>query len=317
MPVDLGGARQRCEVYPPPVAPPPEPELVDALIQSYRADLAPGEALELAFFHGGVPSDALLEVAAGLPVRVCCSPADLSPEEADRLAARGVGLVELDVLTFADPVLRALSRGYNAARVQAQRAGLARRGVAVGLTLMPGLPGSSHPGALADVDRALDPNLPRPALIRVLPALALAGAGLARWMEEGRWRPMRLGEAVTTVAAMLDRLEPSGVPVARVGWQPQQDLPWRMVGGPWHPNLRGLVAGRRLRRRAAEALRGVEPGASVTLGVNPKDEGDLRGSSGEHLRALRVALSLEDIRLAPDARQDRGTVVLVEARSSA
>ena len=308
VPVSLGGSAQRCEVYP-PGGPPPSPELVSALIAHYASErLPPGGALEVSFVHGGAPSDALLEAAAPWPVRVSCSPADLSPADADRLASRGVRLVELEALTLSDPTLRALRRGYTAGRVLAMRQGLTRRGVAVGLTLMPGLPGTDHPSALADLERALAPEAGPLAHARLYPALALEGAGLARWFREGRWRPMRLGEALTTLVALMDRLDAAGVPVARVGLQPGPDLGATLVAGPHHPNLRGLVEGRRYRRRMVEALAGAAPGAEVTLGVHPKDLGEARGGSNQNLRAVRIALSVGRLRVVADDSVPRGAV---------
>lgn len=303
VPVDLGGSPHPDQIYPPPRER-PTPELVRALIEAYGRE-SRGLPLELAFFRG-VPDDALLEAGGGLPTRVSCSPADLSRAEADRLAARGVWLIELEVLTYDDRVLKALDRGYNGARVDAQRQGLEERGVAVGLVLMPGLPGSSHQGAQDDVDRALNPALPKPALLRILPAIAFEGSGLYRMAEQGRWRPMRIGEAITTVAAMLDRVEPSGVPVARVGMQPIQDTRWIPVFGTWHPNLRGLVDQRRMRARMNAALQGAPAGGSETLRVNPADLGSARGASNKNVKELRLAHRLRDLRVIGDPRVPRG-----------
>lgn len=308
IPLDLGGSPRRCEIWP-PAREPITPELAGALIESYRADPRyPDAPLERAFVHGGLPTDALLAVEPALPWRLSCSPADLSPEDADRVAAAGVRLVELEVLTWSDEILRAMGRGYTARRVDAMRQGLARRGIAVGLGLMPGLPGSNHRGALDDVARALSPDLPRPAHVRILPALALRGSGLQRAMEEGRWRPMRLSEAITAVEAMLDLFEEAGVPVARVGLQPGQDLPWRLAGGPWHPNLRGLVEDRRFRRRMLEALRSAPRGGSARLRVHPKDLGLAKGASNQNLRRVRVALGLEALELVEDPELQRGRI---------
>ena len=308
VPIDLGGSAHPCEVYP-PASPPPTPEFVAALIGHYASERLPADgAMEVSFVRGGVPSDALLEAAAPWPIRVSCSPADLSPEDADRLAGRGVRLVELDALSLADPVLRELRRGYTAGRVLGMRQGLIRRGIAVGLTLMPGLPGTDHSAALADVERALRPEGGPLEHVRLHPALVLEGSGLARWFEEGRFKPMRLGEAITTLVAMMDRLDAAGVPVARVGLQPGPDLGARLVAGPHHPNLRGLVEGRRFRRRMSEALLGTSLGDEVTLGVNPMDLGAARGSSNQNLRAVRIALGLGRLRVVADEAVPRGAV---------
>lgn len=309
MPVDLGGSPTRCALSP-PLRARPTPELVEALIAHYRAErAAPEDALEVGFFHGGLPDDTLLAACGGLPVRVSCSPADLSRAEAARLVAGGVRRVELEVATFSPAILRELRRGYTGAQVDAMRRGLAELGVEVGLVLIPGLPGASHASAMEDAARAIGGgDLPRAAFVRLYPALALEGSELAVQVQRGRWHPMRLGEALTTLVALVDHLEAGGVPVARVGLQPGVDLPVRAVAGPVHPNLRGLVEGRRLRRRMAEALQGVPAGESATLRVHPADLGDALGRSRENLRAVRVALGLRALELRPDPAMSRGRV---------
>ncbi|MFT4977718.1 MAG: hypothetical protein ACI8S6_003625, partial [Myxococcota bacterium] len=91
VPVDFGGSPTACRIRP-PLRARPEPALVTALIEHYRTErAAPDAALEVAFFHGGLPDAAMLEAASGCALRVCCSPGDLSRAEASRLAAAGVG----------------------------------------------------------------------------------------------------------------------------------------------------------------------------------------------------------------------------------
>lgn len=308
VPVDLGGSATPCRVSP-PRRPSPDPDTIRALIGHYeRERLKEGDHVEVSFFHGGLPTPEQLAAAAPHPVRVSCSPADLSRADAVRLIEGGVQLIELEVLTFDDRVLRDLHRGYTAGQVDQMRAGLAAAGLGVGVVLMPGLPGSSHGSALDDAARCLGSDrAPAATHVRLYPALALQGSGLAAELENGRWRPMRLGEAVTTLTAVMDILEPA-VPVARVGLQLGQDLPARLVAGPSHPNLRQLVEARRFRRRFAEALAGVAPGCRVALRVNPKDLSLAMGISRQNLRDARLDLGLESLDLQADERVARGRV---------
>jgi hypothetical protein len=309
VPVDLGGSPTPCRVRP-PLRPAPAPEVVHALIEHYARDRAPagGVRLEVAFFHGGVPDDALLAACRPYPVRVSCSPADLGRDDAARLVAAGVETIELEVLTFDAAVLRGLARAYAPARALAMLAGLRARGVRVGVTLMPGLPGSIHAGALADADRLARADPPLADFVRVTPALAFAGSGLEALAASGAWVPMRLGEAVTTCAAILDRFEDAGLPVVRVGMQPGHDVPVAAVAGPVHPGLRGLVEARRYRRRMQEALVAVPRSRPAVLRVNPKDVAWARGTANANVRALRAALGLPGLRVEPDPGVDRGVV---------
>ena len=268
------------------------------------------DRLEVAFFHGGLPERALLEVASGRPLRVATTPADLSPDDLTRLREAGVETLELAILTFEPAVLRACKRGYRSSEACAVIAAAKRAGFRVGLTLSPGLPGSSHADSLADAARlAAEPDL-RPDFVRILPALALAGSQLATWAAEGRWRPMSLGEAVSTVSQMVDQLEEVDVSVARVGLQAGPDLGGQVQAGPLHPNLRGLVESRRFQHRLRVLLADRPRGSRVVIAVNPADLSWVKGEANENLRAVRAELGLAAVHLATDSAVPRGTVRL-------
>ena len=311
IPVDLGGSPTACAVRP-PLRQRPAPETVEALIEHYLSERHPGGRVqpEVAFFHGGLPSDRLLEVCRPHPVRVACSPADLSRADARRLQAGGVTTVELEVQTFSRPVLRGCGRGYTPGQVRTMLAGLGALGFRRGAVLVSGLPGSAHADAVADAGVLIGQGRGERLVefARLLPALAFEGSQLARWMAEERWVPMSLGEAVTTTLEQVRILEAGGVEVARVGVQPGQDLAVRVVGGPVHPNLRALVEVRRFRGLMAAALAPLPAERAVAVLVHPKDLSWAKGTANENVRALRAALGRPDLEVRPDAQVARGTV---------
>lgn len=314
VPVDLGGSPTPCRVRP-PLRRPPDPDTVRALVEHYARERrpAPDTPMEVAFFHGGMPPVPLARAAHPHPLRLSCSPADASREQIEVLRALGLATVEVELLTFQAEVLRDLQRGYSRTHAEAFVRGLKELGLRVGIVLSPGLPGSSHDQALADARRAAgldDPGL-RADLVRIQPALALHGSGLAALARSGRWRPMSLGEAVTTSLEMVEILEAARVPVARLGLQPGSDLPVRAIAGPVHPNLRGLVQARRFRRRMAAALEDARPGSRAVLRVHPKDLSWAKGTANENVRALRARLQLAELALETDAGLPRGAIARV------
>jgi hypothetical protein len=121
---------------------------------------------------------------------------------------------------------------------------------------------------------------------------------------------MHLGEAVTTLAEMMDRLEGAGIAVARVGLQPRQDISGSVTAGPAHPNLRQLVEVRRFHQRMAAALCAVPEGSEVELAVNPRDLAWARGTANENVRSLRAQLSLRRLDVLADEAVSRGAVRL-------
>lgn len=313
VPIDLGGSPTACAVRP-PLRPPPSPETVAALVEHYRVERRPGpdSNLEVAFFHGGVPDAALVEAAAPYPLRLACSPTDLPRETVEWLVRHGLETVEVEVLTFQSEVLRACRRGYGRSEALSMLRGLKELGLRVGAVLSPGLPGSSHAAALDDARlvAGLDPAGVRADFVRLQPALALDGSQLQPLAESGRWIPMDLGQAVTTVAACLDIFDQAGVAVARVGLQPGADLPVQAVAGPVHPNLRALAESRRFRARMGRVLEGRSLGGSVVLRVHPKDLSWAKGTANENIRALRAQHRLRALELETDATIPRGRVLL-------
>jgi hypothetical protein len=308
VPVDMGGSPHTCAVAPPPTAP-PTPALVQALIEHYRTERASDKGrLEVGFYRGGIPDDALLEACDGLPIRVSFHPADLDKGAAKRLRTAGVETMEVEALSFDPHVLRIARRDYTLARVHGMLRHLREMGFHLGVHLVPGLPGTDAVGAMSDVEAILEPNGPLVDFVRIWPAIAFEGTELAKWATEGSWQPWTVAEAADVIHRMLDRFDLAAVPVIRVGLQPGQDIPTRAVAGPVHPNLRGEVEARRFQKRMALLLAGSEAGSRVVLRVHPKDLGWAKGTSNANARALRTRLGLEEITIEPDAAVARGTV---------
>jgi hypothetical protein len=310
VPVDLGGSPRRCAVMPPP-RDPPDRALVRALISHYRSERArPGQPLEVAFFHGALPHRGLLAEAQGCTVRLACHPGDLQPSVLQRLWDQGVRTLELEALSLQGTVLRGLRRAPGGDALKRLILGLRDRGFAVGLHLWPGLPGYSHSAAMDDLHWLCGGGTPRVDFVRILPALGLAGTELADWARQGRWTPMDLGQAVTTVVEMLDTCAAAGLAIARVGLQPRADHGVDAVAGPAHPDLRGLAEQRRFRRRMDVALQLAPRTRTAELRVHPADLSWARGSAGANIRALRADHRLPGLLLRPDPSLSRGEVRL-------
>lgn len=278
------------------------------MIAHYRTERPVRGPLEVGFFHGGTPADELLVACEELPIRVACSPADLSRAEAERLWAGGARTIELSIGSLDERVLRTCQIGIRAAVALVMLDELKAMGFTTGVVLSPGLPDSSHQSATAGARLLGESALVD--FVRIEPALALEGARLAELALSGRWEPMSLSEAVTTTLQMVEILEDAGVQIARLGLQPGQDIPVRAVAGPAHPNLRQLVEVRRFYVRMAHELELVPRGSSVELQVNPRDLSWAKGTANANVRALRAERALAALRICPDESIARGDVRL-------
>jgi hypothetical protein len=296
---------ERCVLCPPP--PQVSPELVEALVDSALRDAREAgdtRAPRVRFFGGAPPSPAQIEAIRGLPFEVRVRPDLLSRSGAIALAAAGCEHVELDALTFVDAALQAAGRPYRAARVEEMSRALPELGVQVGGVLAPGLSRTTAQTAVQDVRTAI----PLWSTLRLHPVLVLDRSRLRRLHEAQIYAPLSLDDAVATCVELVDLAEAAGLRVLRVGLQPGPDGLGRAVAGPHEPGFRELVEERRTLARMRPLFEGVPRGASVTVRCAPADHARTRGRLGGHVRLLRAAHGLTDLRVEVDPTLARGAL---------
>ena len=189
-----------------------------------------------------MPLQPLLAAGEVSGIRVSTRPDAVNSQNVAFLKEMGVATVELGVQSMADEVLQLSGRGHGSEEVRKASACLRDAGLAVGLQLMPGLPGDTPEKALASLHDIL---ALKPDFLRIYPTLVIAGTGLAKLYEDGCYRPMTLAGAVDLCKVMLHEAAAAGVPVIRMGLQPTAELQdaGTIVAGPYHPAFRQLVEG--------------------------------------------------------------------------
>ncbi len=276
----------------------PDAATVAAMVDHYRHERAgPDDLVRLGFYGGPPPTDELLEATGGLPFIARVRPDLLTRADAARLQARGAIGIELDVLCFDDEVLRVTGRRYRQKRVDEQIEGITASGLAVGIVLAPGLPGTDHDSAVRDAEHAVRRGV---RFARLHPVVVLADSGLRELHMDGRYVPLELGQAITTCRAMMDVLEAADVDVVRVGQNPSADELGRAVAGPRHSALRQLVQARRFLEVLRRDSAWVPMGAELVIACNPADETAVRGPFNRHLRAIRAERGLSRVTVQPD-----------------
>ena len=184
----------------------------------------------------------------GVVSRVRCStrPDALDPGGLARLRRWGLDMVEVGVQSFQDAALKRSGRGYAGRLAREACAMVHDAGLALGVQLMPGMPGLDSEGFLADAAMAGELE---PETARLYPCLVIRGAGLEKTWRAGTFIPLGLEQTVALLARALLALWPRGVHVIRMGLAPEPELVERVLAGPWHPAL-GLMA----RSRALQFL---------------------------------------------------------------
>jgi len=308
-----------------PNSPRPSPsELRERLDDSLRC--APGgghKRRQIAFYGGSFTGmsaslqEDYLEAAREFLVRgevdslrVSTRPDGISRERLTFLADRGVETVEIGVQSLSDRVLQASRRGYAAGQVLEAIAAVQAAGLEVGAQIMAGLPGDTGADSMATAEALCEV---RPDFARIYPLLVFRDTELARWVEQGRYRPWTVEAAVSLCSRMLERFEESSIPVVRIGVHDAG----RLLGpagavrcGPAHPAFGFLVRADLFRRRALAAL-GSRPRARrpLRVSVHPHDRPLLSGYRGQNLVEITERVGAGGVTVREDPNCVRGRVV--------
>ncbi len=224
----------------------------------------PGEGRELAFYGGTFtaipPSDrkSCLDFLCrlrreGRITRARCStrPDALAPEVLEELRQNGVDLVELGIQSFDDDALALSRRGYSGRAAEEGCRKVLEAGLALGVQLLPGMPGSTPDVFLADVKKALSLS---PSCLRFYPCLVPEGTVLARWYREGRYAPWTTEETVKTLGEALRLAWQADVSVIRLSVAPEPAFDATLLAGPRHPALGALIQAEALLLSAEDAV---------------------------------------------------------------
>ncbi len=279
------------------------PRPLDAALRDLEEALSrPGPPVELAFYGGtftALPEPwprrflecAGRHLATGRVARVRCStrPDAVGSVTLAQLRDLGLSLVELGVQSFDDAALAASRRGYDGAAALRGCEAVLAAGLALGVQLMPGMPGQRPEAFAADAARAA---ALAPELCRLYPCLVLEGTELAALWRAGAYAPWPLDRTVDALAGALAVLWRAGVPAARVGLAEEPGLP--VLAGPRHPALGQLARSKALLLHVRERLAGLCVPAR-TLCAPRRLQGEVLGHKNA-LAAEYAALGL-DVRL--------------------
>ncbi len=226
---------------------------VKATIEEYIGTERELKYWEVAFYGGSfsaLPKElqiSLLEPAyealqGGLIDGIRCStrPDALSDEAIDLLVAYGVSTVEIGVQSMDETILVNSKRGHTSADVVGAVGRLQRRGLTVGIQLLPGLPGENWHTL---VPTAVKVGRLQPDFVRIYPVLVIADTELAEAVAEGTYTPLTVEEAVAYSAFLKTYFEDKQIEVIRTGLQstPELDAGIGLVGGPYEPAMGELV----------------------------------------------------------------------------
>jgi len=244
-------------------------------------------------------------------IRLSTRPDCVNREVLSLLREYDVKTIELGAQSMDDRVLTLAGRGHTVADT-VNAVGLVKgSGFAVGLQLMPGLPGDSAEGFNETISMVMELA---PDFVRLYPVLVIKGTPLETLYREGRYTPLSLDDAVSLCSTALIRFEKAGIDVIRIGLQPTEELerPGTILAGPYHPAFRQLVESNLFLEKMREVLRmrKDESDAAVIL-VNPRDISAAIGQKRSNVNHLKKQLRLRTVHIVPDAGIPKRTVKLL------
>ena len=223
-----------------------------------------------------------------------------------------VSIVELGAQSMEDRVLALSGRGHTSTHTRNAVALLREYGFAVGLQLMPGLPGDSSDGFRTTVDQVI---FLTPDFVRLYPTLVIKGTPLEELYAAGKYTPLSLDDAVAQCREAHLKFGRAGIDVIRMGLQPTAELekPGTILAGPFHPAFRQLVESSILldKMRSALLTRG-DKSATVVFCVDPRDVSSAIGHLRGNIETLKREFGLQNVLIVKDDKAGkRGEPVLL------
>ena len=230
-------------------------EDVKNIIETYLKTLPKQSKKEVAFFGGtftGISIGLQIEylstvyeyIEKGLidGIRLSTRPDAVDGEKVEILKKYGVTTVELGVQSLDEDVLRKTHRFYPTEKVYKAAKLIKDAGIALGIQLMIGLPGSTEE---SDYYSALKTVEMKPDIARIYPTLVIKETEMADMFLKGEYEPLNMEEAVKRSKRIYSLLELNDINIVRVGLQPTEELNDKenVLGGPFHPAFREVVVG--------------------------------------------------------------------------
>ena len=218
--------------------------------------------------------------------------------------------VEIGVQSMDDGVLAMVKRGHSAYDTQKAVALLKDRHYQIGLQMMVGLPEEDEAGSLSTAYRIgeLEPDF-----VRIYPTIVLKNSLLARWYENGTYRPWSLERSIAHVKTLYLFFKKKNIPVIRMGLQASEDLDSgaAVLAGPYHPAFGHLVHSEIFLDMATEIMGHKSVSRdTATLKVHPKSISKMRGMKNSNVETLKRRFRLQSLKIVPDSSLPEDTLAL-------
>ena len=243
-----------------------EPSYMERTIKEYIGPHREDKYWEVAFYGGSFSaiSKTLQEqlltpvvkaYEAGLIDGIRCStrPDALDEEAIDFLYDHYVRTIEIGVQSMDDKILENSKRGHTSQDVIDAVHRLRKKGIKVGLQILPGLPGETWQTM---VNTAESISKLKPDFVRIYPVLVIEDTELADMYRKGLYEPLTVEQAIQYSAFLKTWFDFHHIEVIRIGLQSTEELDSGegLVAGPYEPAMGELVVNEQYRQRIERVL---------------------------------------------------------------
>ena len=216
------------------------------------------EAVEVCFFGGsfcrlGIETirgylDAVVNYSpAGSQIRFSTYPNDLSDKKLREIVlSYPIACIELGVQSLDPKVLALCHRDIDPSEVLDNLTELREENIPLAVQLMIGLPGQTESSSVGDIYKLAKIKGAAEWQIRIYPCLVMEGTELNTIMQENKYTPLSLNEAIRWGGKLIDEATSLGFTLIKAGLQETEELALQVRGGPHHPSLGELMIGESL-----------------------------------------------------------------------
>ncbi len=307
-----------------PVTPNDVRDTVDYYLSNFKDNKA---YKEIAFFGGSFTGidveeqNKLLDVAYEYVkskkvdgIRISTRPDYIDKETLKRLKKYKVKTIELGVQSTNDFVLKRCKRGHNFNDVKKASKLIRKYRFKLGHQMMVGLPESTF---IDDLNTAKDLIKLKPKIVRIYPVLVIKGTELEREMNDGRYDPLSVEQAIERCKEIVYLFNKKKIKVIRIGLQTTESIcspnkeTSEVVAGPYHETFRQLVEASIYYDIIVDKIKNFNMNVKeVEIRVNPQDVNNVVGYKKENIHKLKEMYDV-DVSIKQDIKCKPGKIDVI------
>ena len=224
-------------------------------------------------------------------IRISTRPDYINKEILKMLKNYKVETIELGVQSSNDYILKKAGRGHNFADVKKASRLIRRYRFKLGHQMMVGLPESTR---IDEINTARDLIKLRPKMVRIYPVLVIKNTKLEKDLQEGKYEPISLAQAVDICKELVAMFTKKNIEVIRIGLQNTDKITdpssedSEVVAGPYHPAFRQLVESGMWYDVIVSKIKKLNVKVKeVQVTINPIDVNNVIGHKKENVEKLK------------------------------